>query len=409
MDFDGLGGRHHAAKLFRERYPAGTPADEALTIVTAVAAALDYASQRGLLHRDVKRGNILLGAPEDDGQRRVLLADFGIAREVVDPNGITVTNLTVGTVAYASPEQLMGADLDGRSDQYALQLRHGQVEWRPLRHNGAWCRWPRNLRPGASLRTIRAQCRAALWEGRIMPLGTVVRDVYTNAERGEIYEALNLLLRGNSWHRAGVYGYWDPRTADALYIGLASNLPARFAQHNSLRGSKPRKGNKGKQINDWFDSHTRLGFSLVLQEGLADEDYEPFSRNAEGQLLEGYRRVYGALPPWNSIGGSRVGAGYVRDNSAIWVDSMTGKVDGLAVARRTLRELNEDATAEYYEANIHTARTALTQFEAFDDPGVLRAVKLVVDSIPPYARLYDNLGDELKAYLMQPAPHPELS
>ena len=82
---------------------------------------LDYARQRGLLHRDVKPSNLLLANP-DDGQQRILLADFGIARQLADISGLTATNLTVGTVAYAAPEQLIGLDIDGRADQYALAV-----------------------------------------------------------------------------------------------------------------------------------------------------------------------------------------------------------------------------------------------------------------------------------------------
>jgi serine/threonine protein kinase len=108
-----------AAQLMRDRYPAGMPEHDACAIVTAVAGALDYAHHRGLLHRDVKPANILLTHPED-GERRILLADFGVARQLADISGLTATNLTVGTVAYAAPEQLMGLDIDGRADQYAL-------------------------------------------------------------------------------------------------------------------------------------------------------------------------------------------------------------------------------------------------------------------------------------------------
>jgi serine/threonine protein kinase, bacterial len=108
-----------AAKLMKPRYPAGMPTRDVCAIVTAVAGALDYAHQRGLLHRDVKPANILLTNPED-GERRILLADFGIARQHDDISGLTATNMTVGTVAYAAPEQLMGADIDARADQYAL-------------------------------------------------------------------------------------------------------------------------------------------------------------------------------------------------------------------------------------------------------------------------------------------------
>ena len=108
-----------AGRLLRERYPNGMPNAEVADIVTAVADALDYAHQRDLLHRDVKPANILLAHPEL-GEQRILLADFGIARWVNDISGLTATNMTVGTVSYAAPEQLMGGRLDGRADQYAL-------------------------------------------------------------------------------------------------------------------------------------------------------------------------------------------------------------------------------------------------------------------------------------------------
>jgi serine/threonine protein kinase, bacterial len=108
-----------AGRLLRERYPNGMPKAEVADIVTAVADALDYAHQRDLLHRDVKPANILLAHPES-GDRRILLADFGIARWVNDISGLTATNMTVGTVSYAAPEQLMGGQLDARADQYAL-------------------------------------------------------------------------------------------------------------------------------------------------------------------------------------------------------------------------------------------------------------------------------------------------
>jgi serine/threonine-protein kinase len=88
-------------------------------IVAAVADALDYAHARGLLHRDVKPPNILLTHPER-GRRRIVLADFGIARDAAETHGLTETNMTVGTVNYASPEQLTGSRIDGRADQYGL-------------------------------------------------------------------------------------------------------------------------------------------------------------------------------------------------------------------------------------------------------------------------------------------------
>ncbi len=108
-----------AARLMRERFRGGMPEQDVCAIVTAVAGALDYAHARGLLHRDVKPANILLTHPDED-DRRILLADFGVARQLADISGITETNVAVGTVAYAAPEQLVGSNIDGRADQYAL-------------------------------------------------------------------------------------------------------------------------------------------------------------------------------------------------------------------------------------------------------------------------------------------------
>ena len=96
----------NAARLIADRFPAVSPAGEVLAIVTAIAGALDYAHQRGLLHRDVKPANILLTG-RGEGEQRILLTDFGIARQL-------------GTVGYAAPEELMGAGIDGRADQYSL-------------------------------------------------------------------------------------------------------------------------------------------------------------------------------------------------------------------------------------------------------------------------------------------------
>src|ERR1700751_310735 len=108
-----------AARLANERYRNGMSERDVGEIIGAVAGALDYAHARGMLHRDVKPANILLTHPEDD-ERRILLADFGVARQLADISGITETNVAVGTVAYAAPEQLVGSNIDGRADQYAL-------------------------------------------------------------------------------------------------------------------------------------------------------------------------------------------------------------------------------------------------------------------------------------------------
>jgi serine/threonine-protein kinase len=110
-----------AGRLLSERYPQGIPAAEVVDIVTAVGEALDYAHSRNLLHRDIKPANILLGSPEaTGGSERIMLADFGVARWLGQTSNLTGTDMTVGTVTYAAPEQLKGEAIDGHADQYAL-------------------------------------------------------------------------------------------------------------------------------------------------------------------------------------------------------------------------------------------------------------------------------------------------
>ncbi|WP_406265281.1 protein kinase [Nocardia sp. NBC_00881] len=96
------------------------PPERAVQIVEATADALDYAHGSGVLHRDVKPANILLARSGAGRGERVYLTDFGIARLRDDTGHLTQTGTFTATLAYASPEQLTGASLDHRSDQYSL-------------------------------------------------------------------------------------------------------------------------------------------------------------------------------------------------------------------------------------------------------------------------------------------------
>ncbi|WP_446224458.1 protein kinase domain-containing protein [Nocardia sp. IBHARD005] len=92
----------------------------AVRVVTEFATALDFAHTHGVLHRDIKPGNILLGESVHGLPERVLLADFGIARLRVDQSPLTRTGSFTATLAFASPGQLAASALDPRCDQYSL-------------------------------------------------------------------------------------------------------------------------------------------------------------------------------------------------------------------------------------------------------------------------------------------------
>ena len=120
---DGGSLRAHLGRL--QKRGVFLPLQQSLQIGVQMADALDYAHQRGLIHRDVKPGNIILKKldrpPEEgDGPFRAVLIDFGLVK-VLEGERLTLTGTTLGTPVYMSPEQCEGTEaVDGRTDLYAL-------------------------------------------------------------------------------------------------------------------------------------------------------------------------------------------------------------------------------------------------------------------------------------------------
>ena len=102
------------AQLLKRR--TRLPVDEALPVFQQCLAGLGAAHERGMIHRDIKPGNILI----DREHRRALVADFGLVKSADSGENLTATGVIMGTVDYIAPEQARGQNVDGRSDLYSL-------------------------------------------------------------------------------------------------------------------------------------------------------------------------------------------------------------------------------------------------------------------------------------------------
>jgi serine/threonine protein kinase len=120
-------GEHEGALYIAMRYVEGSdlrtlvraagPLDpeRAARLVAQVADALDAAHERGIVHRDVKPANVLLGSSD-----HVYLTDFGLTKRVTSQSGQTRAGGWVGTLGFVAPEQIRGERVDARADIYAL-------------------------------------------------------------------------------------------------------------------------------------------------------------------------------------------------------------------------------------------------------------------------------------------------
>ena len=165
---------------------------ETVAIASDVAAALDYAHGRGLIHRDVKPANILLS------ERGAVVADFGIARPVsLDRGTITNSGQSLGTAMYMSPEQCSAVrELDKRTDVYALgcvvyEMLTGQPPFTGATEQAIIAR--QCAEPPRSMRYVRPTIPRTVDHVVLKALAKVRAHRYRSA--GEFFDALDSAAR----------------------------------------------------------------------------------------------------------------------------------------------------------------------------------------------------------------------
>jgi eukaryotic-like serine/threonine-protein kinase len=210
--------------------------DEALSIIEQACDGLDYAHRHGVVHRDVKPGNLLRSR-----EGIVKLADFGIAK-AAEQSSITQVGSVLGTAAYLAPEQARGEEAGARADLYALgvvayQLLSGRLPYEATSLTELALKQQREAPP--ALDTLVAAVTPELADAVAIALALDPRDRYASAR--EMGEALNAGARGiPPGHVVG-----EPRTA--YHPTEATALMTSPARARAPREREPEAAVKPRQ------------------------------------------------------------------------------------------------------------------------------------------------------------------
>ena len=199
--------------------------DTAATLVAEVAAALDAAHLAGLVHRDVKPANVLVGGGGDAG--RVYLTDFGISRTAQAGETVTATGEVVGTADFIAPEQVAGDSVDRRADVYALGgVLHYVLTGEPPfpRENELATLFAHANAPRPRPSATRAGVPAALDEIVARAMAVRPEDRYESA--GDLAAALTLAAPGSEETTRGLAEPAARRSRRPLWIAAAVGLTA---------------------------------------------------------------------------------------------------------------------------------------------------------------------------------------
>lgn len=245
-------------------------------------------------------------------------------------------------------------------------------------------------------------------------LCTIIKQIYKLNEINDIAFAIDDLCSPKDnygWSSAGVYSFWNPKTKEILYIGLAVDLTLRFKQHNGIVKSK-RNSSKYREVKRFLEENGNIGYTIFVQAtfsqpvcrrfninyGLSKENAENQYNDlvkhghetiveSEGALIEYYRKINNAKPIWNKIGGSTQGATKACSDHGKLLKMFSGELDSWLVARKSIQELSNNTEQELFEEYLHNIRLiSITHQISFKEAIKVHHQRMGDDDLQKYLR-----------------------
>lgn len=395
------------------------PLPVAIDLTRQIASGLAFAHEHGVIHRDVKPGNILLAGDH------AFIADFGVALRAADRGRLSNIGLAIGTMVYMPPEQARGdAEIDGRSDEFALasvlyemlvgtpplmaaatrDVRHpydslGQLkDQRPDVPRAVVAAIARALAPDPSQRfpTVADFSAALIGEFVTQPRGWSRRRIATVALAGVAVVVTSALLvtGGQGGPRAGP----DTTSYAALPFERDSGIPATFGEQELMRGALLRW--TGVSVADLFRVNDAVRRKLTATPLSSSAALDLARSLRAGRYIRGQLRVMRDSVTVHATlyDATRGGAVLGEASERISLDLAGADSAFAALANHLLFRNDPEASAPGFAAGTRSlpARQALTTAKRaivrWDLPAADSAFALAVRHDPGYARAHLWLG-----------------
>ena len=340
------------------------PVDQAVAYAIEIARALSAAHARGIVHRDIKPQNVLIGP---DGSAKV--TDFGIARSL-DDEGLTAAGRVLGTTDYVSPEQALGREVGGQTDLYSLgvvlfEMLVGDVPFHgdsqvavAMRHVREDFPDVRERRPEVSVSLARVLDRMTAKDlgGRYPDAATLIRELEevlaleaarSGQSTGEATSVLRT-LPGPTRRRLPLRMRWHPPLVASILVGLL--VAAAMAMGAKELADRTQRGTGAGTIEE------TPGTEIVSVRRTSAAAYDPYGDGSEHDA-EAARAVDREPSFWTTEtyrDGKLANAEGVKDGVGIYVDARPG-VEAVSITIRT--------AVPGWRAEIHAANSVPAELE----------------------------------------------